>query len=144
MIEIHIDENVQDSIKIKNELIKNLIKKIFNDNKKFFNSITIVISNDEKLSNFKKKYFNQNVLTDIIAFNLEDPGKNIEGEIYISFERIKENAIKFNQQLHIELSRVFIHGILHLMGYDDKTEKEKNIMTDLENKYIKNIPNILE
>ena len=73
--------------------------------------------------------FNKNKFTDVITFNLEEEGKLIEGEIYISFERIKENATLYKQEIEEEFERIIIHGLLHLLGYKDKTKNEKEIGT---------------
>ena len=75
-----------------------------------------------------------------MAFNLEDESNELEGEVYISFDRVKDNAKAFNVDLEQEFKRVIIHGTLHLVGYEDKSSKEKNIMTKLENKYINQVP----
>lgn len=116
---------------------------IFNDNNHINANITIILSNDDRLYELKKKYFNEDLLTDVISFNLEEDGDPVEGEIYISLERIKENAIRFNQGIEIEFKRVIIHGCLHLIGFDDQTVKDKKKMTSLENYYLK-YPNISE
>ena len=84
----------------------------------------------------KNQYFQQNLLTDVITFNLEEDGDPIEGEIYISLNRVSENAIKFKQDIGIELKRVIIHGILHLLGYDDQTPEEEKIMIQMEDHYL--------
>ena len=144
MIEILIDENINESIEVKTSLVKQLVGKIINDHNKSFSSVTFIISNDKKLLQLKRDFFNQNVLTDVITFNLEEQNEPIEGEIYISFERIKENSKIFNQKISTELCRIFIHGTLHLIGFDDDTAIEKNRMTNLENKYIKNMSEILQ
>ena len=75
------------------------------------------------------------VFTDVMAFNLGD-NKNIDGEVYISIEDVLENSQLFSKTFNDEFTRIFIHGILHLLGYDDKTKKEKNNMTLLEEKYL--------
>ena len=116
---------------------------IFNDNNHINANITIILSNDDRLYELKKKYFNKDLLTDVISFNLEEDGDPIEGEVYISLERIKENAIRFNQGIEVEFKRVIIHGCLHLIGFDDQTNKDKKKMTSLENYYLK-YPNISE
>ena len=144
MIEIIVEDDVKGFIKINSLVFKKLIKKIFKDFKRTFSSVTYIISNDIKLSQLKKDFFNQNVLTDVITFNLEEANEPVEGEIYISFERIKENASNFNQEVSTELNRIFIHGTLHLIGFDDQTKVDKTKMTNLENKYIKNIENLFE
>ena len=109
---------------------------IFNDNNHINANITIILSNDARLYELKKKYFNEDLLTDVISFNLEEEGDPIEGEIYISLDRIIDNAKIFNQEILMELKRIIIHGLLHLIGYNDQSKKEKSRMTKLENYYI--------
>jgi len=138
MIEIFIDDQYKDSICINDESFNSLIKKICLQNGHQEFSINYILSNDLKLNDLKKKYFNEDVFTDVVAFNLEEFGQSIDGEIYISIDRVQENALKFHQDFKTELLRVIIHGTLHLLGYDDKNKNEKLRMTDLENKYIKN------
>ena len=98
--------------------------------------LNIIVTNDEFLRQLKKEFFDVDVYTDVISFNLENKGEPIDGEIYISLERVKENAIEFGISSNSELKRIIIHGVLHLIGYDDKTKEEKMIMTDLENKFL--------
>jgi len=136
MINIQITSEIQDEVNIDDEWLSVVCKKIFNDNKKINGDIIIIISDDDKLRKMKRDFFNKDLLTDVIAFNLEDTGDPIEGEIYISFKRVKENAKDFEQEINSELKRVIIHGCLHLLGYDDITAKEKNEMTTLENYYL--------
>ena len=143
MIEILIDEDIEESIEIKNKLVEKLVEKIISDNNKSFSLVNFIITNDNKLSQLKRDFFNQDVLTDVITFNLEEKNEPIEGEVYISFERIKENAKQFNQKISIELCRIIVHGTLHLIGFDDITSIGKEKMTTLENHYIKNMPEIL-
>lgn len=80
---------------------------------------------------------NHDFYTDIITFNLSETG-DIEGEVYISVERVKENAIKLQSSLKEELHRVIFHGILHLCGYKDKTKEEEQEMRRQENRLLKN------
>ena len=109
---------------------------IFLDNKANEASITIIFSNDYKLRKLKKEYFGENVFTDTISFNLEEDGDPIDGEIYISLNRVSENAREFNQDTSRELKRVIIHGCLHLLGYDDQTSEGKKTMTHMEDHYL--------
>ena len=76
------------------------------------------------------------VYTDVITFNLEDEGEPLEGEIYISWDRVKENAKIFKVDLDKELQRMIIHSSLHLVGYEDNTIDTKSKMTQLEDKYL--------
>ncbi len=99
--------------------------------------VTLIFGSDELLSDLKKKFFNKDQFTDVIAFRLNDYEENdVEGEIYISLPRAKENAQKFNEPLNKELSRLIIHGSLHLLGFKDESEAEKKIMTKKENHYL--------
>ena len=101
-----------------------------------FSYINIIFSKDENMRLLKQKYFNQDYYTDVITFNLEEPNDAIEGEIYIGINQVYQNSIKFNCNLNNELTRIFIHGLLHLVGYDDTTKADKKKMTNLEDKYI--------
>ena len=98
--------------------------------------INIVFLGRDDLRLMKKEYFELDVYTDVIAFNLNDPDENMEGEIYLSYEQIVENANSFQTDPSTELIRVLIHGCLHLCGYEDDTPSAKGKMTELENFYI--------
>lgn len=85
--------------------------------------INIISFEDEALREMKKEYFGQDVYTDIISFNIDT--EPLEGELYISPERIRQNAEKFEQPVKREFARIFIHGACHLCGFDDASEEEK-------------------
>ena len=144
MIKILIDNHFEESALINKKNVDLLVKEIFNDYKKSFSSVAFIISNDKKLSQLKKTFFNKDVLTDVITFNLEEIDKPIEGEIYISLERVIDNSKRYKQETFIELYRVLIHGVLHLIGFDDQTSIEKKEMTNLENKYLNMIAATIE
>jgi len=129
-VEIHNEFDIQ----LNKSSIQVLLENILLDNKHNTGSINIIMTDDDTLRLMKKEYFNQDLYTDVIAFNIDD--NPFEGEIYISHDRIKDNAKKFNQSLEDELKRILIHGSLHLCGYDDKTPKEKLEMTSLEENYL--------
>ena len=110
--------------------LKSFIASIFKKEKKKLSRLTFVFCPDDYLLEINKTYLGHDYFTDIISFNLSDPGsENIDGEIYISVDTIKDNAKRFNASISKELHRVIFHGILHLCGYDDKSAKEKEIMT---------------
>ena len=136
MINIDIVNDCDKSLVPKNNFIIDLSTKVLSLENFHFAQISIILSNREFVSNLKKQYFNVDVFTDVIAFNLEEEGDNIDGEIYISIEDVLENSKTYNITFNNEFKRVLIHGLLHLLGYDDKTEKQKNIMRKLENKYM--------
>ena len=121
--------------------LEHLTEMIFNSENREYSSINFIITDEEYLSRFKKKYFNQNVYTDVMTFNLENSNEPIEGEIYVSMDRIFSNAKVYQKSLDEEVKRVMIHGILHLIGYNDDTKKKKENMTLLENKYISSLYN---
>ncbi len=99
--------------------------------------ISIVFGNDDLLSNLKKEFFNKDQLTDVIAFRLNEYKENkVEGEIYISVPRAKENAETFGEPFSREMGRLIIHGGLHLLNHEDQTEAGKKIMTNKEEKYL--------
>ncbi len=87
----------------------------------------------ETIQSINRKYLNHNNTTDIITFNYSGSTNNFDGEIFISYQNGVENANKFNCSLNSEIARLVIHGILHLLGYDDKEKKDKIIMKKLEN-----------
>ena len=100
--------------------------------------ISLVFVSDEYLSDLKKKYFKVNHYTDVIAFRLNEYGTPfVEGEVYISLPRAKENAKIFDEPYSREVSRLIIHGCLHLIGLKDKTHIEKENMTNNEDAILK-------
>ena len=100
--------------------------------------ISLVFVSDDYLSDLKKKYFKENQYTDVIAFRLNEYGEPfIEGEVYISLPRAKENAQKFDEPYSREVSRLIIHGCLHLIGLKDKTDIERKNMTNNEDAILK-------
>ena len=136
MIEINISEDCDRLPKFYSERIKICINTILIDHKMENGFIHFVIVNDDLLHKMKKKYFNMDVFTDVMTFNLEDESENLDGEIYISWDRILENAKKLEIIPNDEFKRIIIHGVLHLIGYDDQTDKDKSKMTELENLYM--------
>jgi probable rRNA maturation factor len=113
-------------------LLKKWISFITRSNEKNCGTINYIFQSDESLLALNKKYLNHNDYTDIITFNYSE-GSSIHGDIHISIDRIKENAITFASSFEEELHRVMIHGILHLLGYNDKSKEEKEIMREKEN-----------
>ncbi len=101
-----------------------------------FNFLNIIFCSDKALHKKNIQYLNHNTLTDVITFDLADEEKTISGEIYISSDRIKENAKIFHCTVQEEMLRVIIHGVLHLLGYKDKHEAEKKIMKKKEEEYL--------
>lgn len=98
--------------------------------------LSYVFCSDDYLLQINQEYLNHDTLTDIVTFdNSEDP-KKIEGDIFISIDRVKENGDALGTK-ETELKRVMVHGLLHLLGYKDKKKEDKAVMTEKEDFYIK-------
>lgn len=117
------------------KLLNNWIKSLIKQNKVILGEINIIYCDDEYLFFINKKYLNHDYYTDVITFNyIIDT--IISGDIFISINRVKENALKWGVSFEKELYRIMIHGILHLLFYNDKYYTDKFIMQDKENFYL--------
>lgn len=101
-----------------------------------FYSINYIFCNDEYILELNRQYLDHDTYTDILTFTLSLPDEPIASEIYISIDRVKENAAHQHVDFQEELYRVMIHGLLHLCGYNDHTTMEKNEMRAKENFYL--------
>ncbi|HRT67294.1 MAG TPA: rRNA maturation RNase YbeY [Bacteroidota bacterium] len=99
--------------------------------------IRIIFLYDDDINDINKRFLHHNSPTDVLSFNFEE--ENLEGEIYISIETAERQAKEYKVSLTNELLRLSIHGILHLLGYEDKTMKNRKIMHNLEDKYLNKI-----
>jgi probable rRNA maturation factor len=130
-------------------VIKRWIEKAAVSEGRIPGNLNYIFCDDEHLLQLNRKYLGHDTLTDIITFDYSSlknigensagqPGKKlISGDIFISVPRVRENAGKFKRSFDEELSRVIIHGILHLCGYKDKTSAEKKQMRKKENNYLR-------
>lgn len=114
-----------------------MIETIANDHGYIIQTICYIFMTDDELLEINQSHLQHDDYTDIITFDLSDTEASIDGEIYISVDRIQENAKKFNCTPEDELIRVLSHGVLHLMGYKDKSENDSQKMRDAENLSIK-------
>ncbi len=121
-----------DSFKLKNQdLISSWIKQIFLDKDESFKQLNYIFCSDDYLLDINQRFLNHDYYTDIITFPIS---KNpIESDIFISIDRVKDNATDRNITFENELHRVMIHGVLHLLGQADGTEEEKKQMRNSEN-----------
>lgn len=119
----------------KKKLIKETVIDIFLNEEKTIHNINYIFCSDNYLLEINKEYLHHNHYTDIITFNLSE-GKAVTGEIYISIERVKENAVIHSFSFTNELLRVIFHGALHLCGYNDKKKSEITIMRKKEDYYL--------
>jgi len=104
------------------------IKEVARREKKTIKEINYIFCSDGYLLQLNQGFLNHKTLTDIITFDNSEGKNGLEGEIYISIERVQENALEFNTEFEDELHRVMIHGVLHLIGYKDKKPSEKALM----------------
>ena len=116
-------------------IIKRIGSRIVSDAGMKTGIVDIIITSDEKVYEINSEFLGHDYYTDIITFNyVED--KVISGDLFISSDRIRENSINFGNNFEEELFRVIFHGLLHLFGYDDKSEDDKILMTAKENYYL--------
>jgi rRNA maturation RNase YbeY len=119
------------AISIDENSISAWIENIINKEEKTLGNVCFVLCSDKYLLNINQQYLKHNYYTDVITFDYSEQDI-ISGDIFISIDRIKENAENYNKTFINELLRIIIHGILHLMGYDDKSDTDKKIMTSKE------------
>ena len=99
-------------------------------------TINIIFCNDDYLLDLNLRFLYRDALTDVIAFDYGDDEEGVSGDIFISIDRVRENALHLGFNPENELMRVIIHGILHLCGYQDKSFEDKSLMTAKEDKYL--------
>ena len=131
---IQFEVEIKYSLKEKRRIKEWLNLVAFEEGSKIQN-LNFLIVGDKKMIHFNKTYLNHDYSTDIITFDNSE-NKKISGDIVISIERVKENSKKYKVKLEDELRRVMVHGLLHLLGYDDKNEKEKKRIRKKENYYL--------
>ena len=119
----------------------NWLEKLIEQENKTLLLLNFIFCSDEYLHKVNVEYLQHDTYTDIITFPLSDL-PNIEGDIFISIDRIRENASKFEVSFEEELNRVLSHGVLHLCGYGDKSEKEATLMRQKENDALKLLKSI--
>ena len=126
------------------KIVKEIAELILKDKNVNNAHLSFIFCSDDLLSKLKKEYFGVDQLTDVITFDLsEDAEKFLEAEIYVNLKRANINAKKYDQTFNDEVKRLIIHGLLHLLGFDDKTFDEKLEMEKLENQYLKTFDSLL-
>lgn len=131
-----IDFNYETDFVLDNEeVIANWISKAITSENKTEGEINYIFCDDDYLHKINLEHLNHDTLTDIISFDYT-MGNEISGDMFISVERVKDNAIDFNVSFEEELKRVMVHGILHYCGYKDKTEADALLMRTKEDEKI--------
>jgi probable rRNA maturation factor len=115
--------------------VRSLIEKVISNEKRISGDLNFILSNDEAVRDINIRFLEHDYNTDVIAFDYNE-GRIVNGEVYISIDTVKRNANNYKVSLMNELLRVIIHGTLHLCGYNDKTEKDKERMRFLEEKWL--------
>lgn len=127
-------EDIQ-PFKIHNDHIGKQINKLIINELKQSGDITVIFCSDEYLLDMNKQYLKHDYYTDIITFDYVE-GDIISGDLFISLDRIRDNSKMFANELLTEIYRVVFHGVLHLIGYKDKSDEEQALMTEKENYYL--------
>jgi len=117
-------------------ILKTTLAALFKKEKKKLAELHYIFVSDDRLLEINRQFLQHDFYTDIITFPLSEPGQPISGEIYISVDRVRENAREFGGTIKEELLRVIFHGALHLCGYKDKTTPQQREMRQLEEKYL--------
>lgn len=128
-------EEIEFSLKQKG-LVRNWIRNTILDEKHQLRLLNFIFCSDSYLLNINLQYLNHDTYTDIITFDNSDNELDILGDVFISIDRIRENAKELQLNEIDELHRVMIHGTLHLLGYTDKTKAAKALMTEKEDLYL--------
>lgn len=132
--------NLHPKRKVKLKSIKNLAHKILSREKKRQN-LNIILTDDKYIIRLNRKFLKKNKSTDVLSFGMKEgkkmiPESDLLGEIYISLDRAQKQAKDFHQNLQNEIKALAVHGLLHLLGYDHKNKKQREIMQKKEENYL--------
>lgn len=135
---IHFSNN-EITFNLKNKTkLKDWIKTVIEKEKLVLGELSYVFCDDESLLKMNQQFLDHNTYTDIITFDYRE-AKIVNGEIYISVERVRDNATTYKTTFEDELHRVIIHGVLHICGYKDKTKAAKELMRKMEDASLKKL-----
>ena len=136
MITVFVENDIDDDLRLSHKIVERLCTSVLTSEGHDTAEVTFIFTDDESLRGLKKQFFDMDVYTDVITFNLEDEDEYLEGEIYISWDRVKDNAFMLHIDVDEELQRMVVHSSLHLVGYEDDTADAKAEMDKLEEKYL--------
>jgi len=117
--------------------MKLVLLDLFKKEKIKLESLHVIFCSDGYLHGMNRQFLNHDTYTDIITFNLSESRDSVIGELYISVDRVKDNASSLSQRREEELRRVIFHGCLHLCGYKDKLKKDRVLMRQKEEEYLR-------
>lgn len=115
--------------------VRSLINEVISNEKHILGDLNFIITNDESVKDINIRFLEHDYYTDVITFNYSQ-GNIVNGEVYISIDTVRDNANNYKVSLASEVLRVVIHGTLHLLGHDDKTDTERTEMRRLEDRWI--------
>lgn len=118
------------------KVLKQLLVDLFQQEDRTLETLSVVFCSDEYLLDMNRRFLQHDYYTDILTFDLSERGGNVIGELYISIDRVRENARGLGVSAKDELRRVIIHGALHLCGYKDKLKKQQLLMRQKEERYL--------
>jgi probable rRNA maturation factor len=130
-------------LNLNGQYLEKLIGSLIQKEEKIFGDISVIFCSDEYLLKINEQYLGHNYYTDIVTFDYVEKSV-ISGDLFISVDRVAENAEKYGNSFIEELHRVLIHGVLHLVGYKDNTTEEQSLMRDKEDFYLKSTDMNLE
>jgi probable rRNA maturation factor len=116
--------------------LRKYIGKMVKKEGKHLAELQYIFCSDAYLLAINREFLQHDYFTDIITFNLSEKSQSINAEIYISVDRIRDNAVNYNTSFRKELHRVIFHGVLHLCGYKDKKPKDSKVMRQMEDKWL--------
>lgn len=123
------------SVSIKKNNLKKWISNLVKNENCVLGDLNIIFCSDDYILNINKQYLQHDYYTDIITFDY-CVDKTINGDLFISIDTVKSNSEKFKTNFNQEIHRVIFHGVLHLVGYKDKTSKDEKLMREKENQYL--------
>ncbi|MFZ5518232.1 MAG: rRNA maturation RNase YbeY [Candidatus Zhuqueibacterota bacterium] len=131
-------EDIYSQCPAEKKILKKIAEHVLSEERVMLADINIVLVDDAFIINLNKQYLNKTTTTDVISFNFEEPPdlQNLDGEVYANVEQIRRQAEEYEVTEAEELHRIVIHGLLHLIGYNDASPVDKNAMTEKENFYL--------
>lgn len=143
--DIQVFNQTELSVPLQNTVYQDVVQSIAKNEGCSFNFVEVVYVDEDEIVRINKEHLDRDYVTDIITFQYDDEAdhNDIEGTLFCCASRIIEQATEFNESQEREFLRIFIHGLLHLVGYDDQSEKEKKQMSTKEDTYLSQAEKLL-